>query len=337
MSKRKPVVKCSALNDDEEDFGFVFDAAPKEKKLKKDAAKASDAPAEAAPKKKKEKEFAWMDSSDEEADGEPAPEKDVEEDEAVDEANLPVTVEALDDIQSFGRMMILAPALQKKLQGQSLTSAELAAACRALGRAKFFDGDLLQGLSLVIRQALATDALDVNQVNDCMECVAVLNFSDHELLAAVARAYKPRVQLMQPGMRQTWLDAFKLLKHEKDKDFMQMLEVPPVLASSPSYLRVRCRFFVQGSCALGSECTFAHDARAPPTLADCIADSQIMRTRPTLMTEDQELLGAGTYGKAGNYQARSGMQGTPAAWGGAAGAGPWGMAPTRPPAWRPGS
>merc|ERR1711924_116760 len=89
--------------------------------------------------------------------------------------------------------------------------------------------------------------------------------------------------------------------YKQDLEFVQLLEVPPLPSTSPSYKRVRCAFFAKGSCASDAACTFAHDMRAPPSLVDA-AKEDVWRTKSVAITQDQARpdRGGGAYGGGQN-------------------------------------
>merc|ERR1711879_758057 len=93
-------------------------------------------------------------------------------------------------------------------------------------------------------------------------------------------------------------DSFKVFKHGVDPDFLQLLEVPPLLPINPGFRRVRCFHFSRGSCALAANCTFSHDQRAPLSLAEG-AGEDWWRSKPLVMTQNQKSMGHGTYGAKG--------------------------------------
>mmetsp|Transcript_107466 Transcript_107466/g.302414 ORF Transcript_107466/g.302414 Transcript_107466/m.302414 type:complete len:332 (+) Transcript_107466:57-1052(+) len=297
-SKRRATVRCAAANDDE-DLGGLFDVKADLKRQRRAAPEASDSAAPASigeNVKLRSKEFAWMDSDDEngqERDGEKA--DDAEED--GDDEDVEVTPESLDAVQSFGRMMLVAPSLLRRLRDAQAGPADIAAACRALKRTKFFDADILGDLSSELKRLLDGEKLDVVQTNDAIQCLAALNAYDRPLFSAVARAFKSKTGVMDPGMRNSWVEVFKVFGHDSDEDFIQLLEVPPVPPVHPSYRKVRCRHLnlSRGTCALDGACTFSHDPRAPFSLID-MGSEDSWRARVTVMTEDQSTMGRGSYG-----------------------------------------
>lgn len=307
-ARRRPAVRCAAANDDE-DLGGPFDVDPAP--ARKAARRAADAPASARPAaaeaaasaeegheaasgsgrprvKRREKEFAWMDSESDDEGEEGVEEEGEKED--MEEA----TTEVLDAVQSFGRMMVLSSSLQQKLRSGGMDPTVVAAACRALTRAKFFDCDLLQDLSKVLVQLLQKESLDALQMSDAIQCLQELNAYDRAVFSAVARAFRTKTAALDPGMRSYWLKVFKGFGHSADQDFLQHLEVPPVMVTSPLYRKVRCQFLAAG-CALGAACTYSHDLRAPLRLEDAGSEDS-WRSRQTVMTQDQRTLGRGSYG-----------------------------------------
>jgi len=321
---RKVSVRCAAANDDEsddeEDIGSAF--VPKRPRISQLSNGSSAAASERSqPVKKKEKEFAWM-VSDDEDDGKPSGEQqsrgkadaqatskkkefawmessDDEDDTAepsrpqardeLDEAEA--TLENLDAVQSFGRMMLLTDSLHEKLKTRALNAEELAAACRALGRTKFFDGELLESLSSTLRVMILNNKLTAGQITDVFTCFFELNYFKKDVFSAVAKVFRAADHQagLSPVDRATWLEVMQRLGHESDLDFMQMLEVPPLPANNPSYRRIRCIFFARGGCAAGDSCTYAHSDKAPLSLELGVNSSEdAWRKRSVIMTHCQK-------------------------------------------------
>lgn len=309
--KRKATARCAAANDEEDLCTFfdephamaVVDSVKRRRGREVNAGespidrpRADDSTAPEVAKSKKEKEFAWMDSDDEQE-----PETVVEDVEAV-EANLEgsdeaedtkITVEVLEEVQSFGRMILLAPALQNWLRSGDSTEVGVAAACRAMARTKFFDGEILEDLYDVLRKMLHSGKFDVTQTNDAIQCFWTLNAYERSVFSAIANAFRGKTAFMETGLRSEWLQIFKAFGHECEKDFLQVLDVPQALPTSPTFRKIRCWYFAKGCCSVGEVCTFLHDMRAPLSLEHA---GDFMRVKPTVMTADQESLGKGTYG-----------------------------------------
>jgi len=307
-TKRKPAVKCAAANDDEDDFGSL--AETKEKKKSRSSKKGND---EAGGSKeseqkgdvKKEKEFAWMDSDDE----------DEKKDEGakVEEEELQVTVATLNEIQSFGRMMLYSEALSKKLRKGKPTLAELVAAVQAMARSKFFDGDMLEDFYSEIRNLLRADKIEAAQVSEIMYALHSLNAYEKRLFSAIARTFKSKVGTLDSKTQQDWHLAFTDFKHGEDQDFLQMLEASPLSATNPAYRKVRCQHHQKGTCVLDKACSFSHDPRAPLTL-EVNGKEDYWRTGALVMTNNQRSLGGATYGgtKFGQPQMPAAMMGAAA-------------------------
>jgi len=294
---------CAAAND-EEDLGSLF-KAPRTKIHVEPAVKEPQRQeSDQAHVPKRRKEFAWMESDEEDEAPQAAPQTESakQEEREVDDAEL-VDVMVLDQVQSFGRMMLLAPTLRKKLQavateglaGGALDPAEVASACRALARTKFFDAELLADLGAAMRRLLTECEMDVQQTNDVIKCLWALNAYEKSVFSAVASAFKSRIIGLDASIRMAWLEVYKGFGHAENPDFMQLLEVPPEPPTSAKYLKVRCRFFERGCCALDKSCSFAHDLRAPLFLDNDTLGS--MRAKPVVMTHNQKNMGLrGTYG-----------------------------------------
>jgi len=232
---------------------------------------------EDAPKDEEEQEAGRQNNA---ADGEDEPE---------------VTAEALDQVQSFGRMMLLAPSLRSWLGASERGPADVVAACRAMARTKFFDGDILEELYAVLQKLLKADRLDGTQTSDVILCLKTLNAYDRGVFSAVARAFKPKTGAIDSGMRARWLEIFKGFAHDLERDFLQLLEVPPLSPAMPSYKKVRCWHHSRSCCVLADACTFSHDARAPLSLGEGGREDW-WRSKSVMMTQNQKALGDGAYG-----------------------------------------
>lgn len=308
--KRRVTARCAAANNDEDSESGSEGETPARRSRKEAPAGVADKIGKAIAQRpaggtiesgrragKKAKEFAWMDSEDEDEDERKSDNR--SDDEAAEgdkevegDENAEINVSTLDEVQNFGRMMLLTPALRKRLRSGGMGSAEVAAACRALGRTKFFDGELFEDLHEVLQQRLQGDKLDALQTNDALVCLATLNAYDKGVFSAVAKVFRQKTALIDAGMRDLWLQVFRGCGHELEKDFIQLLEQPP----SPLPLTVRCRFHARGYCAVGAACTFSHDPGAPISLE---GDSLARTSTRVVLTQNQETLGRGTYGRPG--------------------------------------
>lgn len=94
---------------------------------------------------------------------------------------------------------------------------------------------------------------------------------------------------------------FKAFRHNEEKDFLQLLEVPPLAITSAGYKKLRCKHFAAGGCLLASGCTFAHDMQAPMSVDQL--NGVGMQFKPVVMTANQESMGRGTYGVPGTRHA----------------------------------
>lgn len=304
-------MRCAAANDDsdEEDLGTLTSASRRPRtnasgvRVEEQSSVASSSgakdpqPEGQGKRRKKEKAFAWMDSEDDgdEDDPEVAEDAGKEKQDASEEEEDTVSVEALDGVQSFGRMMLLEPSLRKRLR-DSVDAELVAAACRALGRTKFFDGDLLEDLYEVLKSLLSTNRFSAMQTTDVLICLKDLNAYNRKVCTAIARGFASRVADLEPGMRAFWLEAFKAFNHTAEPDFVQLLETPGVAPTHPNYRKLRCLHFSRGSCALGSTCSFSHDPRAPLSLTDGVKEDWWKYKASIMMTQDQRNLGQGSYG-----------------------------------------
>eukprot|EP00929_Paragymnodinium_shiwhaense_P006132 TRINITY_DN10899_c0_g2_i2.p1 TRINITY_DN10899_c0_g2~~TRINITY_DN10899_c0_g2_i2.p1 ORF type:complete len:346 (-),score=92.65 TRINITY_DN10899_c0_g2_i2:44-1081(-) len=278
-------VRCSVENEDEdEDAGISFrsrkdkkekdgrgdkDRKDKDKKEKdrdrdrredkkdkkartKSPEKKSSGDGDSNKKKKKEKAFAWMDSDEEDEADDDEKEGDAKAADADSDgdANMELSIDVFEKAQSFGRMMILSTSLRRRLRDGSLDAEVTAAACRALGRNKFFDGDLQQDLSRHICKLLDHSKMDMMQTMDIIDCCKELNAYDRTVFSAVARAFKAQTSSMHPIMRQEWLRVFQAFGHEREKDFLQLLEVPHLQVNNPGFRKIRCAHHSRGKCHL---------------------------------------------------------------------------------------
>lgn len=310
--KRKATARCAAANDDEE---LVFDVPPtstaaaptradSDGKRRKDASltdgseAAAVGPDGAAPAvaKKKVKEFAWMDSDDDEADLETEPEKMAEAAKEENDEDVEATSESLEAVQSFGRMIQLAPALQKRLRSGEMVSEDVVAAFRAMARTKFFDGEILEDLSSELQKMVLSAKLDIIQTNDVIQCLWTLNAYEQGVFTAIANFFRGRTMLMEASMRKAWLQIFNKFGHVHEADFIQLLDIPQVLPTSPAFRKIRCQYFATGSCAFGEACSFLHDMHAPMSLD---FGSDIIGGKQTVMTANQESVGCTQYGISG--------------------------------------
>merc|ERR1712085_60295 len=155
------------------------------------------------------------------------------------------------------------------------------------GRTKFFDGDLLEEVCKYLpRMIEQTSPGSIEQVNDAVVCFHELNYYNKEMLSEIARAFRPRVHLLMPHFRFRWFETMQGLKHNKDLDFQQLLQVPPLLPGSPNYKIIRCAFFTKGHCEVGSSCTYAHNMHAPISLTD-VGNEEGRRMGSVLLTHVQ--------------------------------------------------
>jgi len=302
-TKRKAaVVRCAAANDDE-DLGGLFskDDVPARKSRPASTSRETAASGSGQAQRKKQKEFAWMDSDDEdEPDG--PDDKQEDDDKAEDKgdgsANIDeiLSVEKLDSVHSFGRMMLLEPAVKRDLKGGKPDPDIVASICRALGRTKFFDRDLLDHLNDALRRLLMDSKFSPTHTTDAVQCMHTLNAYCREVCSGIARSFTSRTIELEASIRHEWLETFKAMGHDKEPDFLQLLEVPPVPPLHPNYKKVRCFHFSRGSCALGVSCTFSHDPRAPLSLADGTKEDWWKMKGNIMMTQNQKCMGNGSYG-----------------------------------------
>eukprot|EP00931_Biecheleriopsis_adriatica_P028987 TRINITY_DN17269_c0_g1_i1.p1 TRINITY_DN17269_c0_g1~~TRINITY_DN17269_c0_g1_i1.p1 ORF type:complete len:308 (-),score=73.26 TRINITY_DN17269_c0_g1_i1:27-950(-) len=303
--KKRTLVKCAAAND--EDFDDIdFEESGKreepEKRLRTEEPTVIEASPEAIevddkddPPAKKKKEFAWMDSDDDEDGKDSAGSRDDDKDDLWEDVKIVERQEAnattLDEATSFGHLVELAPSLQDNLKSGKLQVVDVAAAYRALGRLKFFDGELLESLNRTFCEFCRKGRLTDQLARDAIEGLSILNAYDKKVFGAVAKIYRERFSELDAQTRSVWLQSFKHF-HQEDKDFIQMLEVPPLAATDPRYKAIRCQHHAKGSCALGSRCTFSHDPKARP---DLVSDVGLQRPGMVMLTACQLYQGHGAY------------------------------------------
>jgi len=167
-------------------------------------------------------------------------------------------------------------------------------------RTKFFDADILRDLNDVLKRLLQRNQLSSVHVNDVLTCLYSINAYDQGVLSAVATCFRTQITGLDPMHRAVWQEIFKGFKHELEKDFLQLLETPPLTAISPGYQRIRCFHHSRGFCAVGDKaCSYSHDPGAPLTLEMHFAP---VRSSPLVMTQNQYTMGRKIYGGARNGQ-----------------------------------
>lgn len=278
--------------DREGDKGKRDNGSKRDKDDRKDDEERKSAKEEKPKKEKKEKEFAWMDSDDDEDAG--GSQKDGGDAEGKEEDDTDVSEKALDLVQSFGRMVLLEPELKKRLRSGRMETANIIAVCRAMARTKFFDGDLLQELYSLLRKLLEKEKLDAAQTDHALRSFTILNAYDRKFFYAVVKAYKGKTATLDQGMRTEWVEMFKAVGHDRDKDFFQLLEAPPMPPGHPSYRKIRCRHFMEKGCALEKACAFSHDPRSPISFVTG-KNEDYWRTGAVVTTNNQRAC-TGVYG-----------------------------------------
>lgn len=153
---------------------------------------------------KKEKEFAWMDSEDDEA---------VEKGQAATPPGSPVKspVRDLDihEVETLAQMARLAPGLEKRLRRGELRSRELCDVAEALARSKYFDQSLFGPLSSELSRAFRRGRLGPSDILQTLCSLAELNAYNAEMFEAGCKALRPEVQHLQEPQRQRLEAAFK--------------------------------------------------------------------------------------------------------------------------------
>lgn len=297
--KKRTTVRCAAANDDD------FETPEPQKQTGPTAQDRSDgnvATADGqAPPKRRKKEFAWMDSDDEDDEDDEAKSGDGKSAEEEGEDTVKVDAAALDAATSFGAMVRLAEGLQKRLKAGAMEGADIAAAYRAINRAKFFDGELLESLNGELCKLLAESKATDQIAGDAIECLSVMNAYDKHVFSSIAQFFGPRITTLDPAMAKKWLQSFRRFEHTAEKDFLQMLEATPMAPTHPGYKTIRCRHDSEGTCALGvALCTFSHDPRALPSLE--VADAALQRPASIMLTHGQLHQGRGAYTNTPSYK-----------------------------------
>eukprot|EP00746_Dinoflagellata_sp_MGD_P011013 gnl/MRDRNA2_/MRDRNA2_122946_c0_seq1.p1 gnl/MRDRNA2_/MRDRNA2_122946_c0~~gnl/MRDRNA2_/MRDRNA2_122946_c0_seq1.p1 ORF type:complete len:280 (+),score=63.26 gnl/MRDRNA2_/MRDRNA2_122946_c0_seq1:78-917(+) len=164
--------------------------------------------------KKKDKEFAWMDSDDDGSGDESS-------------AASPGGKEALppskaSEIQTFSQMMRMASKLHKEAQDLSIQG--LAAVCQAASRVKFYDAGIFEAVQSAIRRRLrGRGPFEPGDVVDIITGLADVNAYDRELFEASIRVLeKMPGQLPQP-LRKRVLEACVKVDHGKDLPYLKLL------------------------------------------------------------------------------------------------------------------
>ena len=284
--KKRVAVRCAAANDSDDDF----DSHELSKRQRIGSSVEAAAPAHEGSQKvqrpHKEKEFAWMDSEEE---GDDAEDND-QEDARSEDGTLDVSVAELDAASSFGQLLRLVPSLHTRMKADQMEVIEVAAVYRALARVKFFDGDVLETLNETLcgfcREGKLTDS---QLASDVILGLAALNAYDRKVFSAIAKAFRSCV--VDADTRKRWCQVFHQVNHKHDQDFVQTLEAAPLLPNDLRYKRIRCQHDARGSCALGAQCTYSHDPRAPPALIQ----EEPKKATAVMLTACQLYQGHGAY------------------------------------------
>ncbi|CAK9048663.1 unnamed protein product [Durusdinium trenchii] len=183
------------------------------------------------------KEFAWMDS--EEEDEEPNGEKPV----------------PLEEVQSLGQMAKLAPGLQKRLKRGDLRSKELCEVVAALGRSKFFDGGLFEVLANELRRAFNRRSLGPSEVITTIAQLGDLNAYNQRVFEAACDALERELNRVPEALRQKLESTLKQVKHTPSEGFLRALSQ----RSGGGDRRQACPMFWRGQCKWGPKCKLSHD------------------------------------------------------------------------------
>lgn len=190
------------------------------------------------------------DSVDKQDAGEPA-----EEEEELLERSL----QGLEKLDSFGRVMLALPALTQWLKSGSINCEEVVGTYQVFKRVKFFDADVFRELSALLRDLLEKGSLNSEQAHEVIICMHSLNAYDQQVFSAVARAFKGKIDEIDPYILKTWSEVYAACGHKADASFCELLRM-----KSKSSGRRQCSadaeehsaLMPQGVTALGGEALF---------------------------------------------------------------------------------
>eukprot|EP00930_Biecheleria_cincta_P050650 TRINITY_DN35835_c0_g1_i1.p1 TRINITY_DN35835_c0_g1~~TRINITY_DN35835_c0_g1_i1.p1 ORF type:complete len:319 (-),score=53.18 TRINITY_DN35835_c0_g1_i1:84-1040(-) len=178
------------------------------------------------------KEFAWMDSEDDESGGERAsgsaeaphsPKRgdDSEKRGASDpDESIPAS-----EIQSFGQMIKMAPKFQSKLKTMQMP--ELAAVCQAAARVKFYDSGFFESVTAAAKRHLSGKGRQKQKpadIVDILDGLAGINACDKPLFELMVQALEdcPQDQI-DASLRKRILKAVTASGHKSEHEWLKSL------------------------------------------------------------------------------------------------------------------
>jgi len=209
-------------------------------------------PADAKPEAaggKEAKEFAWMDSDDDDE------EKDTG---AASRSASPARLVPMEDVQTLGEMSQHAPQLERRLEDRDLDARELVKVAAAIARSKFFDAGLMEKLADEVRHVCKKRQLNVADTISILCCYADLNAPAPEMFEAACKMLHPEVSGLAESDRQRLDAALKRVGHSVDDAFASALRK----RGRDADRREACPMFWRGQCKWGPKCKLSHDPDA---------------------------------------------------------------------------
>lgn len=189
-------------------------------------------PAKEKTKEKNNKEFAWMDSEDDESGGERASgsseaphSKNRGDDSEKQGASDPQESIPASEIQSFGQMLKMAPEFQAKLR--TMPMLELAAVCQAASRVKFYDSDFFESVTAAAKRHLSGKGRQKQKpadVVDILDGLAGINACDKPLFELLVQALEDSPQdQIDASLRKRILKAVTAAGHKSEIQWLKDL------------------------------------------------------------------------------------------------------------------
>mmetsp|Transcript_98151 Transcript_98151/g.256324 ORF Transcript_98151/g.256324 Transcript_98151/m.256324 type:complete len:476 (+) Transcript_98151:80-1507(+) len=245
---------------------------------------------------RKEKAFAWMDSDDEsEHRGEESGEEgqrrragSVAPGQAAILADGPGgggiveedLLTQLRELQTFAGFVRLTESLVSR--ASSMASDHFVELCRAAARVKYFDGDLFGEVFKHLVPKIKAQELALAQLADIVQSLVDLNACDAAVTSATAAVLIPRVGDLDKVQRLRWLDLLKDLKGPQFEVLASALKTAPCVEDDKQNMstsgKIACRHYARGFCAMGKNCTFAHEAGlTPPPMNNPVVMTQLQQ------------------------------------------------------------
>jgi len=193
-------------------------------------------------KRKRKREYAWMDSGDEEASS--ACEEGDSDDLSVQRPAEPIR---LSEVTTLGQMLQMVPQLRRRLF--TMPPAELVQVIIAASRIRFYDGDFFEKLLPEVRTRLSrrSASFTAREMVECTAGLQELNAYDAVIFSQVARALRHRIGELDTVQRRRLMAVFKMSNHQGDADFMGLLverdkqeaEAQQAMRQSGDYLVMR--------------------------------------------------------------------------------------------------